>query len=105
VRDWDAVRSCYVHRATLGEGVRRWQSSYRIKVGEVGDWAEQALDVAGVEEIAQEPRDLLRAHRGHSIHVLIDVEQRDDLVDGENAEARKCAEDGEHTVGDHKVTS
>src|SRR5262245_28513319 len=105
VIDRDAIGRSNVHRAVLGERVGCRYAMYCIKVGEVGDWTEQALDVAGVKESAQEARHFLVTHRGQPIRVLLDVEQRDDLVDGENAEPHKYAEDGKHAVGDDKVTA
>src|SRR5262245_58333245 len=90
-------------RAALRERICRRQSADRGELGRVGDGTEHTLDVARVVESAEEPGYLLRAYGREVVDRLFDVENCDDLIDGENAEAQERAQDRaqdrESTVG------
>ena len=100
VIEWYMVGAGEVLRAILRKGIRRRHAVHRGKFGEIGDGPEHALDVSGVVEVAQKARDFLVTDQRKAVHLLLDVEKRNDLIDGEKTKARKRAEDGEHAIGD-----
>jgi hypothetical protein len=84
----DVQMLCTVLRKRIDGGV----AMDGVKISKIGDGTKDALDVASVLKFAQQPRNFLTAYRGQRVEFLLDVEERDDLIDGKEAETHEAAE-------------